>query len=170
MNTVETIRSGIAYSHEILMATAEDLTTELTHWIPPGIANPISAIYAHALIEEDAWVGIPMDSAPLHESSFKGKTGISEIQNAITPEWAKSVEVNLERIGAYAEAVHATTKRYIDGLIDDDLDRMIDLSSIGEGEKPLGWLLGTVLINHTSWATGEISCLKGLQGERGYPF
>ena len=51
MNSIEPIRSGIAYSHEILMATVGDLTAKLAHRIPPGIANPISAIYAYALIE-----------------------------------------------------------------------------------------------------------------------
>lgn len=170
MNSIEAVRSGIAYSHEIFMATAGDLTAELTHWLPPGIANPIGAIFAHALIEQDEWIGIAKASPPLHDSTFKGKTGISEIRNGITPEWAKLLEIDLEKIRAYAEAVHADTERYVDGLTEDDLDRMIDMSIIGAGDKTLGWMLGTLLINHTSWMTGEISCLKGLQGERGYPF
>ncbi len=47
---------------------------------------------------------------------------------------------------------------------------MIDMSIIGAGEQTLGWVLGTLLIIHVSWMTGEISCLKGLQGATGYPF
>lgn len=170
MNSVEAIRSGVGYAHEILMATAGDLTTELTHWVPPGIANPISAVYAHALIEQDTWIGMAKVSPPLYDSSFKDKTGISEVRNGVTLEWARSLEVDLEKIKAYAEAVHGTTEGYIEGLSDDRLERMIDMSIIGAGDQTLGWVLGTLLINHISWMTGEISCLKGLQGERGYPF
>ncbi|MFQ5932976.1 MAG: hypothetical protein ACE5MM_11265, partial [Nitrospiraceae bacterium] len=109
-------------------------------------------------------------SPPLYDSTFKDNTGISEIRNGITPEWAKSLEIDLEKIRAYAEALHATIERYTESLTDDQLDRTVDMSIIGAGDQPLGWVLGTVLINHTSWMTGEISCLKGLQGERGYPF
>jgi hypothetical protein len=111
MTSIETIRAGVAYAQEIFMATAGDLTAESTHWVPPGIANPISALYAHAVIEQDDWIAIAKASPSFYESTFKDKTGISEVRNGITLEWAKSLEVDLVRIKSYAEAVHASTLR-----------------------------------------------------------
>lgn len=170
MNSIEAIRSGVAYAHEIFMATARDLTTEMTHWVPPGIANPISAVYAHAMIEQDDWISLASGNPQLYASTWKDKTGISTVQNGITLEWARSLKIDLEKLHGYASTLHSTTETFVGGLSESDLDNMVDMSIIGAGDQSLGWVLGTLMINHISWMTGEISCLKGLQGERGYPF
>jgi len=34
----------------------------------------------------------------------------------------------------------------------------------------VAWILNGLIIAHASNICGEISCLKGLQGARGYPF
>ncbi len=52
---------------------------------------------------------------------------------------------------------------------DADLDQILDLSSIGFGQQSMSWVYGIMLAN-MNWHTGEIACLKGLQGQKGYPF
>jgi hypothetical protein len=37
------------------------------------------------------------------------------------------------------------------------------------GQVTLAWILSREVIGHTDNITGEISCLKGLQGRKGYP-
>ncbi len=51
-----------------------------------------------------------------------------------------------------------------------DLDRGLDQSVVGMGQVTLGWVLSMLVIGHPNNSAGEISCLKGLQGAKGYPF
>jgi hypothetical protein len=56
------------------------------------------------------------------------------------------------------------------GAIEDaELGRAIDLSAMALGVQSVGSLL-TVVLHNILAHTGEISCLKGLQGLKGYPF
>jgi len=48
------------------------------------------------------------------------------------------------------------------------LNRVVDLQSIGLGQQPISSFLVIMLANVNNHC-GEISCLKGLQGLRGYP-
>jgi hypothetical protein len=50
---------------------------------------------------------------------------------------------------------------------DSDLAREIDLGAMGK--QSLGYVFTFTLI-HNAVHTGEIACLKGQQGVRGYPF
>ena len=46
----------------------------------------------------------------------------------------------------------------------------VDLSEAGLGVRTVDWLLSALLTSHINNMAGEISCLKGLQGGKGYPF
>ncbi len=70
----------------------------------------------------------------------------------------------------YAQAVYAATDEYLASLTDEDLGRPVDLSALGLGEMPFSQAFLGGILNGTHWHTGEISCLKGLQGQKGYPF
>ncbi len=52
----------------------------------------------------------------------------------------------------------------------DDLEREIDLSNFGLGKQSVAWVMNNGVIGHVASHCGEISCLKGLQGAKGYPF
>lgn len=170
MNSISLLRNQMKEANELLEATMADVTPEQARWIPPGVANPLGAIYAHAVLVEDATVhgtlrGVP----PLWESTWKAKTGISAPQMHATLEWARDLKVDLAALKSYAQAVYAATDAYLATLEEDDLERTIDLTSARLGKAPLSWILNTFLVGHTHNMTGEISCLKGLQGARGYP-
>jgi hypothetical protein len=66
--------------------------------------------------------------------------------------------------------VYANTDAYLAGLSDADLLQDADMSMIGLDPMPLGRFLGGMLLINAGAHSGEISCLKGVQGLRGYPF
>jgi hypothetical protein len=110
-------------------------------------------------------------------TTWTDRTGISEPQIAPTPdtpafldthEWAQRVQVDLPVLREYARAVFAATDNYLACLSDDDLNRPVDLSAIGFGQKTVAWVL-TMNVANANQHCGEISCLKGIHETRGYP-
>lgn len=176
---VSLLRAQYQNAHEVLEGTMQDVTSGQAHWSPPGIANPLGATYAHIVVSEDGVInGVLKGSAPLCATSWAGKVGLSEMPPMPGPgeeglpswhEWARQVKVDQAALQEYARAVYAATDEYLASLTDEDLNRVLDLSGIGLGQQTLGWMLSLMLAN-VNWHTGEISCLKGLQGVRGYPF
>jgi hypothetical protein len=84
-------------------------------------------------------------------------------------EWGRRVKIDLASLREYAKAVYAGTDEYLASLSDDDLNRPVDLSALGLGERTVGYILINGIVGNTFSHSGEISCLKGLQGKRGYP-
>ena len=84
--------------------------------------------------------------------------------------WARSVQIDLPALQAYAQAVFAATDEYLASLNDADLQGKADLSAFGLGEISMFDALNGGVLGNAYTHAGEISCLKGLQGARGYPF
>ena len=79
------------------------------------------------------------------------------------------MKVDLAKMREYAKAVYSAMEAYLASLTDSDLNRPISLAALGLGESTVGYVLKNGLLGHAFSHTGEISCLKGLQGKRGYP-
>jgi hypothetical protein len=144
------------------------------------VANPIGATYAHVLLGEDAFTAMLSGRQPLSADGQVLQAGLSELPplaaaGSILPlspdwhAWGRRVRVDLAALHAYGEAVHHASDTYLAGLTDEDLDTAIDLSAVGFGTQSLGWLLSGGLIAHLLSHWGEIVCLKGLQGCKGFP-
>lgn len=171
MDAIGTHRVALAWARELLAMVVADVTPEQAAWQPPGIANPLGAQYAHAVCAADAVIHMVLQGEqPLFESSWAGKTGVSAPQFNATPEWARSVEVDVAAVGPYAEAVFAAADAYLATLSGEALTRELDLSDVGLGVHSVDWILSALVIAHINNMAGEISCLKGLQGAKGYPF
>jgi hypothetical protein len=177
MDAISLLRSQLNIAHQTMEGTMEGVTPEMAHWMPPGRANPIGASYAHVVQAEDAIVnGIFKQQAPMFASQWLNKTGFSEPMPTVGPEWAnyaawtRRVKVDLPALREFAQAVYANTEQYLADLKPEDLDRRLDLSSIGMGHVNLGWAISMLVIGHINNIAGEISCLKGVQGAQGYPF
>jgi hypothetical protein len=178
-NLVSLFREQLQAAHGLLEGTVSDVTPDQVHWAPPGIAHPLRASYAHVVLSEDATInGLVRGAAPLFATAWAGKTGTNEPPPGPNPgapgfpdwsQWARTAKVDLAAMRKYAEAVYAATDEYLASLTDDDLNRSVDLSALGIGEKTLRYLLTNGLIGNAYNHCGEISCLKGLQGKRGYP-
>lgn len=175
---ISLLREQLQGAHQFLEGVLEGVTADQTNWSPPGLANPLGATYAHIVITEDGIInGSIRGAAPLFASAWAGKTGFDTPPPSPNPEqpgipdwsgWARQVQVELPALREYAQAVYAASEAHLAALSDADLNRSIDLSALGLGERTVGQLLNTILAN-THWHTGEISCLKGLQGLKGYP-
>ena len=171
MNAITTHRTAFKWANEILEMTMADSSAELAGWTPPGIANSIAATYAHAICGADGIVhGMLQAGTPLYAGEWAHKTGISDPRMDQTLEWARTVTVDLAVVRQYAEAVCASVDRFIVSLSEADLERELDLSSVGLGMRSLDWCLSALVTGHINNMAGEISALKGVQGARGYPF
>lgn len=171
MNAIELLGEQIQQAHQLLEATMEGVTNEEAHWLPPGTANPLGATYVHAVASEDAVIHMILrGQAPLYASTWAARTGVSDVQPLSSPEWAQSVEVDVPQLREYAQAVHSATDDYLEKLTVEELARMVDMSNLGLGELSVGHILSRFVLGHIDNMCGEISCLKGLQGGKGYPF
>ena len=80
MDAVRLITTQMDHSHDLLEQTMADVTPELAQWVPPGVANPIGATYAHAVLAEDKMLNEMLKgTAPLAATTFAGKMGLSEL-------------------------------------------------------------------------------------------
>jgi hypothetical protein len=173
----ELVRQIVSDARQVLEGTMADVTQQQADFIPPGIANPLGATYAHVVCSEDTIVqGMFRQVAPLAASAWADRTGLSEPMPTPGPDWVnyqpwtRRVEIDLDQLRAYARAVAEETDAWLAGLSDADLDRPVDLSGVGLGQHTLGTAIGLLIVNHLGTETGEIAVLKGIQGARGYPF
>jgi DinB family protein len=171
MNGINAIRDGIQWGTEILEMVMADVTDEQALWSPPGIANPIGALYAHAYLAADGVVhallqGIP----PMYASTWANKVGVEAPQMNLTIDWARSIKPDLPGLRKYGQAVTEAVSTYTGKLSDDDLNREVDLTGANLGVRTVGWCLNALVAAHHNNMAGEISALKGAQGVKGYPF
>jgi hypothetical protein len=175
MDAIDLVRSQYKGAHDLLEATMQDVTDEQAHWTPPGIANPLGGTYVHTVMAEDflLMARAKGDSKPLSMGDFAGKVGISEPPPPPGPghdEWQRRVKIDLPAFRAYAQAVYKQTDDWLASLSSADLDKQIDMSGFGMGQQPMSTLVAGIVLQHINNHLGEISCLKGMQGAKGYPF
>jgi hypothetical protein len=166
------LQQYVGISHNVLEETLGETTPEQATAQPSGNANSIAANYAHVVTAEDFLINnVGFGKPPLFATTMAGKTGLSEPPTqGDWSEWAKRVQIDFPALRAYGQAVHANTDALITGASEEDLGRDIDLTSFGFGHMPLGVFIALFAGGHINMHTGEISCLKGLQGMKGYPF
>jgi hypothetical protein len=172
----ELLRRIVASARQVLDGTMADVTQAQADYLPPGLANPLGATYAHVVWSEDMTVqGMFRQLPPLFASSWAGRTGLSEPMPSPGPEWVnyagwtRRVKIDLAALRQYAQAVAAETDGWIAGLSEADINRPVDLSGVGLGQHTLGSAIALVVANHLGTETGEIAVVKGIQGARGYP-
>ena len=171
MDAIKLLEIHLQAAHWIFDTTTADVTEESAHKGPVGTAGTVGSQMAHLVYDEDMIVnGILLGKAPLSATTFAGKTGISDPQMAIAPEWPKKLRLNVTEFRAYQKAVFAATDSYLASLKETDLDRELDMTSMGMGMQNVGWAFGMLIIGHANNLAGEISALKGAQGMKGYPF
>lgn len=173
------LRELVRDANALLEATMADVTAEQAHWIPPGAAIPIGAHYAHVVLSQDGAInGLLKGGAPLFAAAWAGKTGVSELPPSADPgkpgfpdwsSWSRKVKVDLAEMRKYAKAVYAASDEFLASLLPGDLERPADLSFVGLGESTVGFVIHNAIVGNGFTHCGEISCLKGMQGKRGYP-
>jgi hypothetical protein len=148
-----------------------DVTDAEARWAPPGLANPIGALYAHAVLDLDAIVnGMLKGGAPRFATEWAGQLGAVAPQMSLNFDWGRSMQPDLAALRKFGLTALADAEAYLDQLSDADLDRMVDISSAGLGTRSVGWVFNALVASHLNNMAGEISALKGVQGKKGYPF
>lgn len=177
MDAIELLRLQLDFAHQVIEGTMADVTPEQAQWMPTGVATPLGASYAHVVTSEDLVInGMLKQAAPMLATTWAGRYGVSEPMPLPGPEWVnyatwtRRVQVDVPALREYAQAVYANTSEYLSSLTPEDLDTPVDLSALGFGQANVGWMLSALVIGHINNIAGEISCLKGLQGAKGYPF
>ncbi len=171
MDSISLLRQQLQEAHQFLEMTMQDVTAEQAHWAPPGKASPLGANYAHLVTGEDFIIhGMLKGGAPLAASAGAGKVGVSELppQDGAWDQWARKVKVDLPALRQFAQSVYAASDEYLASLTPDDLSRPVELP--GLGQQNVAFVVSGAVIGHVNSHMGEISCLKGLQGAKGYPF
>lgn len=175
MSKAETLKEQIATARMVVDSTMKEVTQEDCMKAVSGTAHPIGATYAHFVLSEDFIVNmIARGGTPLLMGAFAGKTGISEPPPMPgTPAdqvlaWANRVQVDLQAVREYEQAVRAATDEYLSGASDEELSRKVQFGNLGE--QTISAVVGLAAIVHPSNHIGEISALKGTFGGTGYGF
>lgn len=179
MDAITLLRKQLDVAHTLLEATMDGVGPAQAHWLPPGKANSLAASYAHLIIEEDDTINAVLRGrSPLCATIGADRMGVSETPLLISAGgkqalgwdgWARHVRVDLPVLRDYARAVYAASDEYLATLAVAELDRTLDLSEFGLGEQTVDWIVTEFVIGHVNQHCGEIACLKGLQGAKGYP-
>jgi hypothetical protein len=171
MNAVELVQYSLASAFDILGQVTADLTQEQADWTPPGIANPIGALYWHTVSSVDEIVhGWCIGQTSLSQGAgWREKVLYASAPGAgeETVEQMRAICVDLAVLHEYTQAVAKATQDWLATLAPEDLGRRMDTPI---GELNLAQLLAIFVIWHINAHCGEISALKGCQGARGYPF
>ncbi len=171
MDAVSLLQQQSFGTHQWLENTVGEVTPEQVHWATPNGLH-LGAHYAHIVGGEDMLINVvAKGGAPMAATAWAGKTGLSEpMPQGAYDAWARTVQIDMPALRAYGQAVFANTADYIKSLTPEDLDRKIDLTAFGLGEVSLGFFISGIVLANANWHCGEISCIKGLQGLKGYPF
>src|SRR5947208_10631370 len=116
----ELLRDIVRDARRVLEGTMADVSQAQVDFIPPGIANPLGATYAHVVCSEDMVVqGLFRHGTPLVASTWAERTGLSEPMPVPGPGWAdygpwtRRVKIDLDSLRAYAQAVAAQTDGWL---------------------------------------------------------
>ena len=164
------LRQEIPTAWDWLETVVNPVTDEQANWWPPGTANSIGTTYLHVVINPDVEIHrLLFADQPIIESGWT-----DDIRQAISynPEhfddWIRGVEVPWQHLHEYGRAVHAWLVGTVHSLTEDELARPVDMSRAGLGMWN-GWDLYALHgWRHVYMHGGEIACLKGLQGAKGY--
>jgi hypothetical protein len=173
MNTVELMQDALGNAFGILGQVTADLTQEQADWMPPGIANPIGALYWHTISSADYVVSKwCLAQEPLSERAGWRERALPV--SAPEPEhggdtlaYFRAIRVDLPVLHEYSQTVAEATQSWLASLTPEDLERRMETPV---GEMNLAQLVETFVIWHINAHCGEVSALKGCQGARGYPF
>lgn len=174
MNSIDVYRSLLKTAHDALEGTIAGVRPEQASWDPPGTAFSIAANYAHVVGSEDLGVQRLLRGTDLvAATSCAGRTGMSEMP-PLGPgagdlkAWSRRAAIDLPALQRYGQAVYAATDEYLGALGPEGLARPLDLSALGLGEQTVAFVLNALVVN-AAMHCGETSCLKGIQGLKGYP-
>lgn len=170
MTALDELRWHARETARWLNAIVGDITSEQAHWRPPGRANTIASTYTHIVYNQDEDMNRGyLDRPMLSETAWRGRTGLpADWVNDAANAWKPEMSFEWTALRAYGAAVGAYVIEAVDALTEADLQRVARLTTPGH---PIWSGLDVVRLTvgrHPAMHGGEIACLKGLQGVKGY--
>ncbi len=172
-SAVSLFREQVKGARDFFEQTMSDVSQEEATRLPPGEALSIGANYAHVVTSQDMGLAMLTGSAPLIGTAWAGRAGLSEPPpfgpGSSIRKWSETATINLKDLREYAAAVYAASDEYFGAMTEEDFRRPIDLSGLGLGEQPASFIMMAGWVNNVNMHCGEVSCLKGQRGAKGYP-
>jgi hypothetical protein len=164
MKTKEYIQAQFDFLHTALLKVTEGLTKAELSW-QPGAANSIGFLMLHIARSEDNNIMTRLQgkSQVWVTGKWYEKFGLTadETSNGWDEEKLASFKFpGLKTMLAYAEAVQAETNNYLKKLTPRKLNRIINVSYLGD--VPVGSVLARAVM-HISGHIGEMSYIRGLK-------
>jgi len=165
MRSIEIIRDSLGRVHELVPAVLDGLDADDLTWRPDEGSNPIGWLVWHLCRAEDGslarlggteqvWLaGGWQQRFGLPYERTAGGFGQSSDQVA-------QFDVPADLLAGYAAAVADQTGRVLDGLTDDDLDRVIDTR--WDPPVTVGVRIVSIMVE-TAQHIGQAAYLKGLR-------
>jgi hypothetical protein len=167
MDVLDEFRWQARSAFDWLESIVRDVTAAQAAWRPPGRANTIAATYAHIVrnIDEDLnhWL---FERPMLADTTWRGRTGLAPGLSDFDPEH----RIDWDALHVYGRAMCGFAVQTVDALTDADLDRPTGLSTPDIPHWRGIDIIRLTVGHHPRLHGGEIACLKGLQGEKGYTF
>jgi hypothetical protein len=161
---LQELRLQARLSFDWLEAIVEDVTTEQALWQPPGRANSIAATYAHIVRNIDEDINQRMYRRPrLNEGPWLGRTGL----DPDCTDWEQP-HIDWTALHAYGCAMTSFLYETMEAMTYDDLALTADLSTPDRQRWSGLDVVRLTVSMHVRLHGGEIACLKGLQGRKGY--
>ena len=170
MDAIELLYHQVRETYAWLEMTVGDVSGEQANWHPPGTANSICSSYAHLMITADAGFNSQLHGGmPIMATEFRGQIGLSEMPHAAGGwnDWAR-LTVDWDALREYGRAVGECVERYLGSVSSAELDQRVDMTAYGLGVWKGIDIYNLHGIGHPRLHGGEIACLKGLQGVKGW--
>jgi hypothetical protein len=165
MNILDEFRWQARTAFDWLESIVRDVTPAQAAWQPPGRANTIAATYAHIVRNVDEDINQWLFRRPrLNEGAWRGRTGIpndtGELEFGVVFDWPA--------LRDYGRAITEFVTATFEQLSEEDLEIVTDLSTPGISRWRGIDIIRLTGGDHVRMHGGEIACLKGLQGLKGY--
>jgi len=164
METKDYIQAQFDYLHVSLLNITDGLSAEELAW-QPGAANSIGFLILHIARSEDINIMMRLQAKPQVWVSGKWYEKYHLTAEETTFGWTEEKLAtfkypDLKEMLAYAEAVRAETKKYLAGVTPQELERIVNLSYLGD--IAIGKPFARMII-HLSGHVGEMSYIRGLK-------
>jgi hypothetical protein len=165
VSVLDEFRLQARVSFAWLESIVGDVTAEQALWQPPGRANTIAETYAHIVRNIDEDINHWLFRRPmLNEGPWKGRTGLVPGRS----DWEQGSDIDWPALRAFGRAMGDFAIEAVDALAEDDLARVTDLSTPDIAVWHGSDIIRLTVCIHVRLHGGEIACLKGIQGAKGY--
>ncbi len=164
MQTKDYFQLQLDLLHNTLAKITDGLTAKELSW-QPGAANSIGFLILHIARSEDLNTMTRFQSKPQVWVSGKWfeKFGLTKDETSFGWDENRLTSFrfpDIKTVQSYADAVRVETKSFLDKMPPEDLERMINISYLGD--IALGKALARMVL-HLSGHIGEMSYIRGLK-------